>query len=122
PFLPTIPLPGGIIEGTLAAVRDRTRTHGDTFKVLSQAPMQFVTCMDEETLIIAKDPTAAVWLIDNVAIQMPRSEEDFWELAESHSVRIVITPDPPGKENGRFDEVFAPRPDCGPHTFERRVH
>ena len=122
PFITTIPLPPEIAGvGLLDAVREHTRTHGEEQTLAKLGATQFSDCMNEETLVIAHDATAVVWAIDNVAIQMPRSEEDFWELTNTYPVEFVISRNPPGLESGRFEEVFRPRPDCGPHIFERRV-
>ena len=101
--------------------RERTRSHGDTLEYFFHDPMQFTNCMDEDSVVIAKDASAVVWAVGNVTIEMPRIEEDFWQLEETNTVDFVIGPTPVQSRVDHFEALFEPRPDCGSYTFQRRA-
>lgn len=124
PFLPTIPVPDVFEQVTNAALstfRERTRSHGDTLEYLFHDNLQFSNCMDEESVVIARDASAVVWAVGNVTIEMPRIEEDFWQLEQSNSVDFVVGPTPVRTRGDEFEALFEHRPECGSYTFQRRV-
>lgn len=123
PLAPTIPVPDvfeGVMNQAIAQARERERSHGDASVFILRDMRALTTCMDATSVVITSDATASAWFVDNIAIQMPQSEEDFWRLADAHSVDFIVGPARDRLSSARFLETFARRPDCGPSTFERR--
>ena len=123
PLAPTIPVPDvfeGLMNQAINQVRERERSHGDASEFVLRDMRVLATCMDDTSVVLTSDATASAWFVDSIAIQMPQSEEDFWRLADAHSVEFIVGPAPNRVTSARFQKAFARRPDCGPSTFERR--
>jgi 4-amino-4-deoxy-L-arabinose transferase-like glycosyltransferase len=78
-------------------------------------------CLTGHPLVVAEDAPLVNWVSDTTTIWLPATEPGLIEIVDRFPVDFVQVRRRKKVLTPRFEARFAPRPDCGPTLFQRRV-
>ena len=81
---------------------------------------ELVRCLEGRPVVLAQDAAILAWRTDAIAIHLPSSRADFWEIVDRHPVRFVQIRRYPRISKAEFEAAFEARPECGPDVYEFR--
>jgi hypothetical protein len=77
-------------------------------------------CLSPGSLVVGESVSPLVWETGTLAIYLPSTREDFWDIVDSHPVDFVNIRQRRWVGRRQLARRFVARPDCGEHLYERR--